>query len=174
MSAIRTPRTLKAATALLERFAEIDGQVAAIEADRNAAIAVANAAADALANPLLTDLEAIHEKLEPWWNDAAAELTKGKRKSIELGGCMIGSRAGRESLQVEGDEKAIVASLEKREWARPLLSVVVKLDRKAILKSIDGVYKKQLSALGLSRKPGAETFFVARTEQGGTLAEAAA
>jgi phage host-nuclease inhibitor protein Gam len=174
MAAPRTPRTVKAATALLERFAELDGQIAGLEADRTAAIAATNASVDALAEPLLAERDQIRDKLAPWWKEAAAELTQGKRKSIELGGCLIGSRSGRDSLAVDGDEKAIVAALQKQDWAGPLLAVVTKLDRKAVLASLEGVYAKPLAKLGLSRKAGEESFYVERTAQAGTLAGARA
>ena len=170
MAALRTPRTVKAATALLERFAELDGAIAAIEGGRTKAIAQVNAEADAKAAPLLVEQATMRVKLEIWWKGAAAELTQGKRKSIELGGCVVGRRAGRDSLAVAGDEKAIVAALEKHEWAKPLLAVTVKLDRKNVLASIEGFYAKPLAKLGLSRKPGEETFYVERTAQAGTLA----
>ncbi|MDE8654786.1 host-nuclease inhibitor Gam family protein [Novosphingobium album (ex Liu et al. 2023)] len=174
MPPIRTPRSVKAATELLERYAAIEGDIALIENVRNAAIAEANKSADAGAEPLIAERDLIREKLAPWWKDAAASLTAGNRKSIELGGCMIGTRAGRDSLAINGDEDAIAEKLSKRDWAKPLVRVVTRLDKKAIMKSIDGVYRKQLAALGLSRKAGGEQFFVERAEQGGTVAGARA
>lgn len=172
MAGIRTPRTTAAATALLERVTEIDGAIALIEASRNDAIAAANSAADTEANPLLTERADIIAKLEPWWKAAMAELTGGKRKSIELGGCNIGTRSGRASLSVAGDEDAIVEKLKKREWAKPLLRIITKLDRKATLTATDGAHKKQLATLGLTRSVPAEIFFVERAEQAGTRAAA--
>lgn len=166
---IHEPRSTDQARELAERFARIDLQIQLIEATRNEAIGAANARADAEGAPLMAERDVIVAKLRPWWTKNGVKLTEGERKSIELGGCEIGSRAGRDSLAIDGDEKAIVKTLEKHDWARPLLKVKTTLDKVAILKSIDGVYKTQLKRLGLSRKEGEETFFVKRTEQGGTL-----
>lgn len=170
MTAVRTPKTVKAATALLEQFAMLGWQIDGIEDARNAAIVAANAAADKELEPLLKIRDDLLTKLEPWWFAAEAELTKGKRKSIELGGCMIGSRQGREGLAVAGDEKKAVEALQRRKWALPLLRVSTTLNRQAIFTSLDGVYAKQLKELGFGKAPGQVTFFVERTQQGGTAA----
>ena len=166
---IAAPRSVADATALCERFARLDGKIAEIDAARNDAIAAANTTADKAGEPLIAERDAIAAKLERWWKRMAGKLTEGKRKSIELGGCMIGSRSGRDSLDIAGDEDAIVKALGKRPWAKAsLLKVKTSLDKVAILKSVDGVYKKHLAALGLTRKPGEETFVLERVEQEGT------
>lgn len=166
---VAAPRNVADATVLCERFATLEGEIALIDSARNDSIAACNNIADTAAEPLIAERDAIVAKLEPWWKRMAAKLTEGtKRKSIELGGCMIGTRSGRDSLAVAGDEDVIVKALEKKSWAKPLLKVAAKLDKVAILKTVDGVYKKQLAALGLTRKPGAETFLLARAEQEGT------
>ena len=59
MSKVRTPKTLEQATVLLDEFAQVDGRIAKIEADRNAAIAATNATADALLTPELERAEAL-------------------------------------------------------------------------------------------------------------------
>ncbi|MFA7505281.1 MAG: host-nuclease inhibitor Gam family protein [Burkholderiaceae bacterium] len=170
MSAHRIPRTTEQATAMLERFAVLADEIGAVEADRNAAIADANAIADKALEPLLAEQGVLLTKLEPWWAKASAELTKGKRKSIELGGCMIGSRLGRDTLGTADELEPVIAWLQKREWAAPLLRVTTTIDRAAVLKSIDGCYKRQLANMGFSRIAGAETFYVVRAEQQGTRA----
>lgn len=171
MAAIRTPRSLAAATAYAERFAALEATIGGVEAQRNAAIAEANAEADNLAEPLLAEREAIREKLAAWWPSVAAELTKGKRKSIELGGCLIGTLSPRAFLAIDGDLRLVVAALEKRKWAGPLLRTKVEIDRAAVLKSIDGVYKRGLAKLGFRKVEPDEQFVLKRAEQGGTLAE---
>lgn len=174
MAPIRTPRTVAAATALAERFAALEATIGGIEAQRNTAIAEANGEADKLAEPMLTEREAIREKLAAWWPGAAQALTLGKRKSIELGGCMIGSRSRRASLAIAGDEKVIIATLQKRKWAEPLLRTTVSIDKAAVFKSIDGVYKKQLAEMGFSKHEPGDLFVLERAEQAGTLAGAEA
>lgn len=171
MKSIKQPRTIEAATILLTRFAELQDQIIVIEGERSKAIADANAAADAQANDLLTERDAIATKIEPWFKAAGKQLLDGKRKSIELGGCMIGSRTGRDTLGIDGDEKAIVKVLEKRAWAKELLVTTTRIDKAAVFKSIDGAYKKQLKAMGFRKIAGDETFFVLRAEQSGTRAQ---
>lgn len=171
MASIKTPGTLKAATALLERFAQVQDRITVIESERNKAIAAANAEADARANDLITERNAIAGAIEPWFLSKGKKLLDSKRKSIELGGCMIGTRSGRDTLGINGDEKAIVKVLEKRVWAKELLVTTTRIDKAAVFKSIDGAYRKQLAAMGFSKVDGAETFFVLRAEQSGTRAQ---
>jgi len=172
MADVCTPRTIPAATQLLERYASLEATIVAAENARNAVIAEANKAADESLAPLLEERRAILSKLEPWWLKNATKLTAGKRKSIELGGCMIGTRVGRASLGVDGDEDAIVKKLEARPWAKLLLRVTTKLDKKAVLAATDGEHKKRLAALGLKKNDASVTFFVERAEQAGTRAAA--
>lgn len=169
MAAVRKPRSVKEATALLERFAELDGQMAEIEAQRRTELAEVNAEADGLIAPFLPERDAIVAKLQAWWRDSGHELTQGKRKSIALGGCEIGSRMSPATLGVAGDELATAKTLFKQKWSRELVRVTIGLDRAAILKSIDGAHAKDLAALGLSSVPGTETVFVKRVAQAGTV-----
>ncbi|MDK2757542.1 MAG: host-nuclease inhibitor Gam family protein, partial [Blastomonas fulva] len=104
----RQPRTLEQATAMLERFAVLDGDRAGIEAERNEQIAKINAAADEQLVPIVEEMVAIGEKIQPWWAKAAAELLPAKRKSMELGGCIIGSRTGKTVLAIAGAENALI------------------------------------------------------------------
>jgi phage host-nuclease inhibitor protein Gam len=172
MTQLRTPRSTTAATELLERYAVLDGQIAAIEANRRESIAAVNARADTAANDLMAQRDAIASKVQPWWQANAAELTEGKRKSIELGGCIIGSRSGRASLTLAGAEQDVVDVLSGLRWAKPLLRVKVSLDRAATMRSLDGKHAVTLAELGIARKEGDETFFIERVQQGGTLAGA--
>lgn len=167
MTVHRKPRSLTEATRLAERFAVLAGEIELVDAVRDTAIAAANAGADRQAAPLLAERDRLYELLAQWWPGVADELTEGKRKSIELGGCLIGSRTGKDSLAVAGDETKVVEALGREDWAEPLLKTKITLDRVAVLKSIDGVYAEPLAALGLSRKAGEETVFVQRAEQQG-------
>lgn len=168
---IARPRTIEAATALLDRFVQLDGQRASIEAERNAGIAGINAAADAALTPILTELAAISAAVEPWWTGGAGlKLTEGKRKSIELGGCMIGTVKARDTLahSFDDDDQAVDA-LRALPWAKPMVRVKFSLDRSAILGALDGRRAGDLAGLGFARASGAETFFVKPVAQGGTI-----
>lgn len=168
MSAIRQPRSTAAATELCERWATIDGQIAEIEERRQADIAAINADADRAATDLIAQRDAITEKLEPWWAKARNDLTKGKRKSTEIGGCMVGTRIGKAKLGVPGKPADLVDQLKGKRWAKPLLRVATSLDATAISKALDGKHAAKLKELGFTMVPGDETFFVQRTEQQGT------
>lgn len=170
MSKIATPRTTEAATTLLERFAALEGELGEINANRASCIADVNARCDTAANVLIEERDGLLAVLEPWWAKNAEKLTEGKRKSIELGGCMIGSRTGAESLAIAGDEKALATKLQKRPWAADLVKVAPTLDKKAIRKALGSALKRKLAALGFSIKAGDEVFFVDRAEQEGTRA----
>lgn len=162
------PRTVEAATRLLEQFAELEGDLAEIEANRAACIADVNARCDTAANALIERREGLRSVLEPWWAKNAAALTEGKRKSIELGGCMIGTRAGRPCLGLVGKEDAAVERLKKLDWGQLLLRVKHTLDRAAVLKELAGEHGRTLKRIGFGIVPAAETFFVERVEQEGT------
>lgn len=84
-AAQRAPQTIEAATDLAGRFAELDAQLARIEADRQDELAKINGAADAAIVPIVAELKDIAKQLKPWWAAHFETLTDGKRKSIELG-----------------------------------------------------------------------------------------
>ena len=170
---LRQPRSTEAATALLEQFARLDGEIALIERERQASIAAINARADTAANDLIAQRDAIRDKLASWWAKAGEELTGGKRKSIELGGCMIGTRAGKVSLAISGTADDLVGKLQglRSIWARRLLRTSVSLDKRAILAELDGQHADKLQAWGFAKDEGAEQFFVQRAEQEGTRAQ---
>jgi len=171
MTAIRQPRSIAAAETLCARYADNVGAVERIEDQRNRAIADANSAADAKLAPILEEQGKIEAKLAPWWESAKDELTEGKRKSIELGGCIVGTRAGRTSLDVKGKPADVVEQLQGKRWATKLLRVNVSIDKKATIAALDGPRADELKALGLSVKVADEQFLVQRAEQGGTIAK---
>lgn len=165
----RQPRTLEQATAMLERFAVLDSDRAGIEAERNEQIARINAAADEQLVPIVEEMVAISEKLQPWWARAAAELLPAKRKSMELGGCIIGSRTGKTVLAIAGAEDALITALTKLRWGKVFAPAKPKLDKTALLKATDGPRAEDLKKLGVTAKPGEESFVLSRAEQTGTI-----
>lgn len=169
---MRAIGSIKAATAAAERFAVLEGQIDGIEAERNTAIAEANAIADKAAEQLLAERDKIREKLSVWWPTAAAELTKGKRKSIELGGCTVGTRRTRDTLAIAGREDDVLTILKTLRWAKPLVRIKYSIERVLALKATDGPRSGALAELGITRSEGVDVFFVERAEQGGTLAGA--
>lgn len=169
--AIRTPRTKDHAQRLLQRYAEIDGAIAARDARRDRAIARINAIADLASEAMIEERYKILEALGKWWESDGHQLLDGKRKSLELGGCVIGSKAGKDTLGAPDDEKLAAEKLSRLAWAQELIVRSVKLDKVAILKSVGGAYARQLRALGFKRVAGIDVFFVKPTGQGGTQAK---
>lgn len=164
------PKSTAAATRLLERYAELDGKLAVIEERRSAEIGRANSSADAEASPLRSELEAIAGKLEPWWDGAAATIAGGK-KSVELGGCMIGTRMSRPKLAhgFESDDKATEA-LRQTRWSKQTTRVRYSLDRTATAKllTLRGKAAADLAALGFAIEQ-ADSFYVERVKQAATI-----
>ncbi len=174
MAGVCPPKTVKAATKLLEQYADVDGQIAAIEEARRAELVKVNAAYDDLAAPLLKKHGQLLEKLVAWWPLAGPDLTGGTRKSIALGGCEIGSRSSRATLGIAGDVAKVTTALANKPWSAEMVTRTVSIDRAAVLKSIDGAHAKDLAKLGFSKVEGSETVFVKRVQQGGTMGAAAA
>ncbi|MEA3042989.1 MAG: hypothetical protein QOH47_827 [Sphingomonadales bacterium] len=173
MSAPKTPRNVAEATALLEHYGELAEAAAFIETTRNAAIASANAQADAELAPLLTELAAIAARAERWWTAKGRAALAEKRKSIELGGCEIGSRASGAKLAhgFDDDDKAVEA-LRGTRFGNLTTKTKHSLDRAATLKLLKagGKTGKALEALGFKIDAGADSFFLTRIEQAGTIA----
>lgn len=155
---------------LIARFRALDARIAEAEAERARLIGEVNTDADAEVNPLIEDREAIRRLLEAWWPSVADELTQGKRKTVELGGVMIGTRTGRDTLGIEDDAKAL-ASLAKADWGKPFLRVTTAIDKAAVLKALDGEYGAELKRRGFSRKAGEEAFVLEPVKQAGTQAD---
>src|SRR4051812_43625331 len=104
------PKSQAAATKLLEEYADLDGRVALVEEERAKAIASANQRADAAVAPMLERRAAIAAAVESWWPGAAPHIANGK-KSVELGGCIIGTKKSRAKLAhaFDTDDKAAEA-----------------------------------------------------------------
>jgi Bacteriophage Mu Gam like protein len=169
---IRAPRSLNEAQRLCEGFVAVDEQIVAIEAARDAAIAKANASADAELAPLLLRRAAFKDKLAPWWTDNQQLLTKGKRKSAELGGVVLGTRTGKGRLTIAGAADAVIANLRaNRTLGRLFVRPKFELDNAEIRKGLEGKHATALKAAGLGFEPGTETFFIERTAQAGTQAK---
>jgi hypothetical protein len=160
---MRSPRTVAAATELLEEFADLTSRVAIVEEDRSERIAKANVWADTAAQPMLVRLEEIRSALEPWWKNGGSAVA-GEKKSAELGGCQIGLRTSRPKLAhgFESDDKATEALLATR-YARQTTRVKYSLDRTSTLKllQLGGKAGLDVASLGFSIEQG-ERFFVER------------
>lgn len=169
---MKAPKTLPAATKLLERYAVLEGELGLVEAARAEALARANAVADKEAAPILAERRALAEALQAWWAEAAPALTGGERKSVELGGCIIGTRADKPSLAVPKATKETISALLKTNWGKALVKISTSLDRRAIARLLDGPRKAELEAMGFAIRHGGETFVLERVKQEGVLGDA--
>ncbi len=166
----RAPRNVEQATELLDRVARLDGEASSINGARNAAIAATNATADALLTPVVEERVVIAGVLETWWGADGRTLLKGKRKSIELGGCMIGTKAAPVALTFTADDfDAAVTALRAERWAKPYVRVTYSVDKKAAKDAIDGKHGEQLRKLGFGTRGGADVFVLAAVTQQGTM-----
>lgn len=160
----RAPQTTEAATVIAARYAELAATIAEAEAERDAELAATNAAADAVLVPLVAELKDAAKQLKPWWEANVDALTAGRRKSIELGGCVLGYRISPPKVVFAGGTDAMaVTAIEGTELADTLLRMKTSLDKPAILKALDAGAEQAeaLGALGFEAKR-AEEFFIDR------------
>jgi hypothetical protein len=159
------PKTVPAATQLLEQYADLTARLDQVEADRAERVANANAWADTAAQPMIDELASIGAALERWWLAGGKDVAGGK-KSAELGGCVIGLRTSRAKLAhgFESDDKATEA-LRGTRWAKQTTKVKYSLDRTATLKllQLGGKAGQDMASLGFSIELGTDSFFVERS-----------
>ena len=108
-AAQRAPQTKDQALVLASRFAATSADLALIAADRAGRHAAIDAECDAQAVPLAAEQADIVKQLKPWFAANMDQLTGGKRKSIELGGCLLGYRVNPPAVNFAGgkDDDAV-------------------------------------------------------------------
>jgi len=144
---------------MLARYAKLAAANDALEAELAAKIAPLKAATDKKLQPLIAQMATIKEALQPWWGEHAAALTGGKKKSHELAGCVIGSRANPKRLVYQGkDEEEAIAKLREGRF-NTLVDRVYQLNKKAILARVEAEPEGNVAQLGFTVLQG-ETFFV--------------
>lgn len=166
----RAPRTVEQATDLLEQIARLDGEAATIAANRDSAIASTNAIADALVVPVLEERSAIAGVVEAWWVQSGHTLLTGRRKTIQLGGCDIGSKKAPTALTFTNDDfEAAVTALRAERWAKPYVRITYSVAKKDTTAALDGKHGDQLRALGFGKRGGADVFVLSTVTQTGTI-----
>jgi hypothetical protein len=166
-----TPKTIAAATKLLEEYADLDGRIALVEEDRSADIAAANQRADVAAAPMVKRRDEIAAMLESWWPHAVAnDISKGK-KSMQLGGCLIGTAVEREARPQFRERRQGGEALFKTRFRKHTTRLKVALDRIGTLKllQIGGKTAAAIAELGFRIEPGTDQFFVERVQQDRTI-----
>lgn len=136
-AAQRAPQDIEQATALCTRFVERSAAAALIIQARDETIAKANQTADTELVPITAELKDIEKQLKPFFAAKFDELTGGKRKSIELGGCYMGYRLDKPSVAfAHGKDDDMVVTLraaELTDYVRTKLSP----EKPAIMKELE-------------------------------------
>lgn len=86
------PDTTDAAIALLGEFARTQAALEGVDAKRRELRATIDEEADRAAAPLEVRLKTLFSQLKPWWAVSGPDILGSRRKSTELGGCLIGWR----------------------------------------------------------------------------------
>lgn len=172
--ALRANAPLEKATPLLERFAQLGFEIAAAETARNKQIADTNAVVDAIIAPLAQERERLRASIEPWWRKTGFGLLPAKRKTMELLGCIIGSKSGRSSVMMPGDdEEAAVKALKAYRWGKAYVRVTEAVDKTAVRAALKGPSADRLKAIGFYTSTPGEEFVLETGEQDGTVGKAA-
>ena len=172
------PSTVEAAIPLLKRYAEIGREVKLAKIAADEAKGKIDAARDALLAPFALEAKRLMAALKPFWLVLGSTISLPKRKSAELGGCVLGMRTGNKALGYpKGTEEQLIEDLKLLgfDWA---VRVKPELDKEAILKALqpadpenklDAADAAALAGLGFAVVQ-AETFFVEplETESGVT------
>ncbi|WP_182912010.1 host-nuclease inhibitor Gam family protein [Sphingomonas cavernae] len=159
---IDAPQTLTEGTAQVVRYAALEREMERCEAVAEAGIAAIKAG---LAVELAKHKEAmkpLFKQLAAWWAANQGELTKGKRRSIDIAGVTMGERRTPPSLKLPKDVSAedMIAKLFGAK--RPeLVKTQHSLDKAAIIKLLGSDdHAEALEALGLALSQKDE-FFIA-------------
>ena len=161
---------------LLARYAEVDAILERSKVSLEEQIATLRAQRDRFDEGYKLELKVLFNQLKPWWAVAGEQLTEGKRKSIELGGCQIGHRTSTPALKLEGlTEAEAIEHLETLGFEAWAIRTKKELDKPALIAALrklgatdpdgvpnaDAIDAEVLAGLGLkvSQK---EEFFIAR------------
>ncbi|MDF1506428.1 hypothetical protein PYV61_25970, partial [Roseisolibacter sp. H3M3-2] len=118
-------------------------------------------------------MDQISGKLEPWFGTSGRALLPKGRKSMQLGGCEFGERAGGKLEHGFDKDAKAVDALQQAKLGRLTLSVSYSLDKAALKKLLQGKGKTKAALTELGFKVGSgDQFFIKRMEQGGTIAPA--
>ena len=157
------PQSPEEAVKLAEVYLVTQAGIDQIRADADTAIAQIQTIRDERALPLEQALKQIFSDLRDWWAVAGAEMTDGKRKSMEIGGIVIGERTTPPALKHPGQKAGDIAETLLDLRLDELLRITNALDKPAILKALkaDDEIAFLLSWVGLVTEQKDE-FFIAR------------
>ncbi len=94
------PTNIAEATQRLADYHQLVSAIETMKLDARTAMGQIEAARDAGLAPLEEAAKAIFLEMRSWWAVAGGMMTEGRRKSIELAGCIIGERTTTPSLKL--------------------------------------------------------------------------
>jgi phage host-nuclease inhibitor protein Gam len=117
------------------RFGALSAEIETHIARANEQIAAIKASLAAATEPMAAEMKAIHAAAKPWWAANGEQLTDGKKKSVELAGCLIGERLSKPALAHPKPEDVAIELIKGHQWPG-LLRVKEELDKPAIMKAL--------------------------------------
>jgi phage host-nuclease inhibitor protein Gam len=157
------PQTVEEAVAKIAEYRDLVDKQEELKTDAASSIALIETARDEFIAPVKVRADDIFLQLRAWWGVAAPAMTDGKRKSVELAGCVIGERTTPPSLKHKGMKAADLIGDLADIGMGELLKVTTTLDKQACIRAIkEGNELGQLLLwLGASNHQ-ADEFFIDR------------
>ena len=115
----------------LGRYAALSARAETLAAKATEELAAIKARLEAEAAPLAAEMKAILLAAKPWWAANSEQLTEGKRKSVELAGCLIGERLSKPALGHPKPEHVAIELLRGHGLAA-MIRVKEEMDKLAI------------------------------------------
>lgn len=140
-AAVDAPQTKAEALALADLYVAAERTATWSQAVLDEQIAKAKSEHAARLEKIEPHLQTAFAGLRAWWSANAAELTKGKRRSIELGPVTLGERTGMPKLKLPKGMKAeaALAWLKGLRWGGRVRYIRVKeeIDKAAIIAAMN-------------------------------------
>ncbi len=140
-AAVDAPQTMAEAIALADRYVALEQAAARAQAFLDKQIADAKSTHAITMETIEPQLQTAFAGLRAWWATNADELTKGKRRSIELGPIVLGERTGMPKLKLPKGMKAeaALAWLKGLRWGGRVRYIRVKeeIDKAAIIAALN-------------------------------------
>ncbi|PXW78984.1 phage host-nuclease inhibitor protein Gam [Blastomonas natatoria] len=139
-AAVEAPQTRGEAIALAQLYVEAERTASWSQQLLDDQIAKAKADHARRMENIEPHLQHAFTGLRAWWAANSAELTKGKRRSIELGPVTLGERTGMPKLKLPKgmNAEAALAWLKGLRWkgARGFIRTKEELDKEAVIKAL--------------------------------------
>lgn len=157
------PQTTEEAVDLAAAYLDALAQVEQLKLDADAAIDQIRAARDGAVKPVEEIAKEMFLNLRSWWAVEKAELTGGKRKSIELAGAEIGERMTPPRLTHPALKAEDMIERLLNEYCGDYLRTKNSLDKPALIAAIRAGKDDRLTEMGFGVAQR-EEFFIDRVE----------